>query len=457
MKKIKLLLISLISIFAFNINVFAASGSLSVSSESVYVGDNFTVTVNVSSAAAWNVHVLASGPVSGCAINQSDTTADAMDTNKTFSATCTATGEGTITISLSGDVTSASDGNAVSISSSRNVTVSKKTTPSNNNTNTNANNNNSNSNTRSNNTNTNTNTTKTTAKSSNNYLSSITIDDYTLNEEFNKETLEYSLSVLNNVDSININATLDDTSANVKGIGTVKLDNKENTFDIVVTAENGDTRTYVLKVTKLDALTVTIDKKEYTIVNDESEIELLDNYEKTTIKIDDTDVLAFYNKNTKCTLVVLKDSEDNTNYYIYDKGKYTLYKEYDFNGVRLYLLDNNDNTYIESEITIDNDKIKVYRLVNNKNNNTYALDEEEIEDYYLVYGIDVDTGYKGYYLIDSKLNSAVRYSDNLINLLNAYNSNNSNYKTYFFIIIGVCGLILIVTSIILILKKKKHY
>ena len=123
MKKVKYLIISLISIFAFNINVFAASGSLGVSSSSVYVGDSFTVTANVSSAAAWNIHVSASGPVSGCSINQADATADAMDTNKTFSATCTATGTGTITIRLSGDVTSASDGNAVNVSGSRSVTV----------------------------------------------------------------------------------------------------------------------------------------------------------------------------------------------------------------------------------------------------------------------------------------------------------------------------------------------
>ena len=123
MKKVKFLLVSLISLFAFNINVIAASGSLSVSSSNVYVGDKFTVTVNVRSAAAWNIHVSASGPVSGCSINQADATSDAMDTNKSFSATCTATGTGTISIILSGDVTSANDGNAVNVSGSKNVTV----------------------------------------------------------------------------------------------------------------------------------------------------------------------------------------------------------------------------------------------------------------------------------------------------------------------------------------------
>ena len=138
MKKVVLFIISLISIFAFNTTVYAASGSLSVSSGSVYVGDSFTVTANISSAAAWNVHTSTSGPVSGCIINQADASSDATDVNKSFTATCTATGEGTITIILSGDATSAADGNAVNISGSRSVTVSKRPTPPSNNTNNNA-------------------------------------------------------------------------------------------------------------------------------------------------------------------------------------------------------------------------------------------------------------------------------------------------------------------------------
>ena len=124
MKKVKILFILFISIFVFNINVLAASGNLSVSSNSVYVGDSFTVSANISGVAAWNVHVNSSGPVSGCSIDEADTTADASDTNKTFSVTCTAIGEGIITITLSGDITSENDDSATSISGSRSVVVS---------------------------------------------------------------------------------------------------------------------------------------------------------------------------------------------------------------------------------------------------------------------------------------------------------------------------------------------
>ena len=130
MKKIKLLIIFLISIFVFNINVKAASANLTVSSRSIYVGDTFTVNVNMKSAAAWNIHVISNGPVNDeCEIHEVNVTDKGDDTSKTFTATCSATAEGTINIMfIKSDVTSASDGNAVNISGSTSVNVSKKTT-----------------------------------------------------------------------------------------------------------------------------------------------------------------------------------------------------------------------------------------------------------------------------------------------------------------------------------------
>ena len=251
MKKIKLLFISLISIFAFNINAFAASGSFSVSSESVYVGDSFTVTASISSAAAWNVHVSASGPVSGCTINQADATADAMDTNKTFSATCKATGEGTITVRLSGDVTSASDGNAVNISGIRNINVFQKPTPP-------ENNNNSNNNTPSNNVPSNNNNNRSNTSSKNNYsdnrsknnnIKEISVDGYEL---IKVDENNYTLVVSNDVESIKINATAEDSKAQVTGAGNHDINIGENNIEVIVTAEDGSQNKINIKVTRKD-------------------------------------------------------------------------------------------------------------------------------------------------------------------------------------------------------------
>ena len=79
--------------------------------------------------------------------------------------------------------------------------------------------------------------TPTKAKSSNNFLSSLTIDNLKLNEEFDKEKLEYTLTIPAETEKIKINAQLADSNAKVTGIGEQKVSTGLNTFEIVVTAE----------------------------------------------------------------------------------------------------------------------------------------------------------------------------------------------------------------------------
>lgn len=252
MKKIKILLISLISMFAFNTNVYAASSSISVSSGNVYVGDSFTVSLYVNSSAAWNVHVTASGPVSGCTIHKADASDDALDTNRSFSATCTATGEGTIVIRLSGDVTSASDGNAVSVSGSRSVSVSQKPAPAPSPTPSQpGNNNNNNNNHQTNNNNNKQNSTQNDDdnKSKNNNIKNISVDGYNL---IKVDSNNYTLSVTNDVTNINVKATAEDSNSKVTGTGNHNINVGENNIEIIVTAENGSQNKINIKVTRKD-------------------------------------------------------------------------------------------------------------------------------------------------------------------------------------------------------------
>ena len=252
MKKIKILLISLISMFAFNTNVYAASSSISVSSGNVYVGDSFTVSLYVNSSAAWNVHVTASGPVSGCTIHKADASDDALDTNRSFSATCTATGEGTIVIRLSGDVTSASDGNAVPVSGSRSVSVSQKPAPTPSPTPSQpGNNNNNNNNNQTNNNNNKQNSTQNDGdnKSKNNNIKNISVDGYNL---IKVDSNNYTLSVTNDVTNINVKATAEDAKSKVTGTGNHNINVGENNIEIIVTAENGSQNKINIKVTRKD-------------------------------------------------------------------------------------------------------------------------------------------------------------------------------------------------------------
>lgn len=104
-------------------------------------------------------------------------------------------------------------------------------------------------------------------KSSNNNLSSLTIEGYNLDKEF-KRCNWILCSSRKRCQKIKINAQLDDSSAKVEGTGEVEVKEGNNKIEIKVTAEDGSTKTYVINVTvkELNPVEVTIGKKKYTIV-----------------------------------------------------------------------------------------------------------------------------------------------------------------------------------------------
>lgn len=93
--------------------------------------------------------------------------------------------------------------------------------------------------------------TKPDTRSKDNTLSSLSASPLDL--KFNKNTTSYSFKVEHNVNSINISAKATDSKATVSGTGTKALKDYVNTFNVVVKAENGSTKTYMIKVIRKDA------------------------------------------------------------------------------------------------------------------------------------------------------------------------------------------------------------
>ena len=86
-------------------------------------------------------------------------------------------------------------------------------------------------------------------RSSNNYLKSLNVSSGDF--EFNKKTLNYSFTVQNEVTSIKVFAVAEDEKSKVSGAQTYNLKEGLNKINIVVTAENKQTRTYTLQVTRI--------------------------------------------------------------------------------------------------------------------------------------------------------------------------------------------------------------
>jgi len=114
-------------------------------------------------------------------------------------------------------------------------------------------------------------------KSSNNNLSNIVIEGYEIN--FNKDTLEYSITVGSDVTSLNISALVEHYGAWAKIEGNENFQEGENTVTITVYAENGSSKSYKLLVNKEKAV------EETPVVDDEEEKENNVNTEKVVIII----------------------------------------------------------------------------------------------------------------------------------------------------------------------------
>lgn len=439
MKKAVKYLSLIICTFIISINyVKAASYDVTVTSKTVTVGNSVTLTIKGNDLAGR--FDLSSSNSSVASLSKNSLFID----NNSTSITITAKSVGTATITIIPTDVTAYDNNTITGNKTITITVKDKPT--------------SNPSTGGNNSGTTTNTTPTKKKSTNNYLSSLTIEGYTLDKEFKKEETEYSIMVENDVNKIKINAQLDDSSAKVTGIGEIEVKEGINKLEIKVTAENGSTRIYTLNVTvkELNPIEVTINKKKYTIIRKEGELEPPENYEKSSIKIGEEEVLCYINKNTKNIIIGLTDEKGVSKFYSYNEKtkEYTLYNGYNIGGMNINILEMPEELipkgYIKVSFNYNNNKLDGYQYI--KKNQTYAADDKiKGSDFYLIYGINENTGEKALYIYDKLEGTIQRFNSDLVE---AYNDENNKYFMYMLISLALLAVSIITLSIVLIKQKK---
>lgn len=239
--------------------------------------------------------------------------------------------------------------------------------------------------------------------STNANLSNLRVVDHVITPDFNKDTLEYNLEVENEIDKVTIKATKADSAATVSGTGEKELTEGLNRFEIVVTAEKGNKKTYVVNVTRkeLNPIHVDVDGFDYTIVRKADAIEAPTYYVATEIEVQGEMVPAFNSDITGYTLVGLKDVDGNISLYRYleDKNQYISYKQVGVEGVVFIPL--NTDVVLEDysktkNVTINNINVKAYC-------------GEEKSDYVLVYGMNAATGETSWFKYDTKGETLQRY------------------------------------------------
>lgn len=382
------------------------SYNFKVSSGSITNGNKVTASVTVSGAASWQIKISSSGNTNGCTQKWADATGDAKNTTKTFSTTCKASSTGVINFQLEGNVTDEA-GNTINLSGNKTVTVKEKA-----------------------------------PDSKINTLSSLKVDGFDLSPTFDSEVLEYSVVVPPNTTKINISATKKDSTSTVSGTGEFEVTEGDNQFKIDVKAQNGDLRTYTINVSVTDEnpIKVNVDNEEYTILKTSRNLEIPSLYNETTCTIEEETVPCFINENTSITLVALKNNLGVTNFFIYEDNKYTKYYELVSDNLIIMPTNNSLNlkSYVEKEITINDNKIKAYQYK--------KLDN----DFFVFEGRNLEDNSIHTYLYNKSDNTYTLFDNDL------YNSLYKDYMFFIYILGGAAGIIILSLITIMILSSKNR-
>ena len=434
MKKILFLTTIILTYIMFSSNILAASMSVSASSTTINVQDRVTISVNLNS-------------IEGkFKISSSDTSVldGGMQTDWVESGyiqtsfTAKKAGSATITVTpLS--ATTMDAGNEQDYTTSKSITI-KVVEPSRGNNQTNTNNQSSNKNKQSYDYDDTIDINK--EYSSDNYLSSLSVEGYSI--DFDKDKLEYSLDVDDDVASIDVSAKANDDKATVIGTGNIKLTDGINNIKITVIAENGNERVYTLlvNVKDIDPIKIKIGKKEYNVVKKVEQLSIPDNFTPFQAEIDSKKVPALYNEITGYILVGLKDEKGNIKLYVYDPNtkSYSLYNEITFNSIKLYYTNpkNPPKGLKKVKIDINGNSVKAYKT-------------KSKSKFYLVYGMNVNNGNIGWYRYDSIDKTLQRYETKDLENLSILN----NKYTITIVILSTSILTLMLFMLVLIAKIKR--
>ena len=415
------------------VNATSAKISVSANKSSVIVGNTVSVTYRISSSnaiGAWDYQITTPSNFSlqscnnGQAAHQNGYASN--NSTKSISVTCTfkatATDKGTFSVkNYEVDDFKTEENMGTTVGSST-VSVINATTS-----------------------NTTTNAKEAKTYSNNNNLKSLSIDGYKLDPEFKKDITKYSLEIENDVKSVKVKAIKESNTASISGNGEIKVEEGPNKIEIKVTAENGSVKTYTINVTvkEKSPIKVTIDNEEYTVIRKKDNIKAPNStYKDTTISIEGEEIPAFNSDITKYTLVGLKNKEGDINLYIYnEKDKsFELYKELTFKSVILYII--NDSTmipkgYEKSTITINKEEVTAYKSTKNK-------------DFYLIYGMNIETGKTNLYSYDESEETLQRYIEQKQNTFEDY---------YIYGIVGLATILILtyITILVNLIRKKTKY
>lgn len=417
MKKIKLVIATLISLLVVPGIVNAASGSIKVTgANTTVVGNNVTVTVKLSTGASWEMDLnydksylqLVSGGGEAGGTNMVNTSTGKP--NRTYTFTFKALKKGTTTIKVGSYYVVGDDFQTVSISSSAKtlkIMTQEELEAS---------------------------------YSKDNNLKSLAIEGFELSPVFSKDVLDYTVNVPEGTTSVNVVAAANDSKASISGDGVTEVTEGANNITVVVRAENGSEKKYNVVVNVIDEnpINVKINNINYTVIKLRNNYVCPELFTDSVVKINEFDVPTCYNEKINYTLVGLKKDDGTVENFVYDNGKYTKYSEVTGTSLKIIAIpfEKEINGLTRSEEIINDVRYEVFKF-------------SDSSRFYVLYGMNVETGEKDFYMYDTENKTFSVYNTEYIDYL--INQN----KIYLYVIIAFgSGLFLLLICTISLAKKK---
>lgn len=245
-------------------------------------------------------------------------------------------------------------------------------------------------------------------KSGNNALSALTVSAGTLTPAFDPAVTEYTLSLPQGTEKLTLTATPSDSNATVQGDGELTLQEGENSLSLVVTAENGDTKTYTVtaKVAQAPTLFLSFSGAKLGVVKDVEGVTPPTGFTAAEPVSQGGDTLPLWvDANGKHTLVYLVDEKGVAGFYLYSRteGVLSPYLPLAYGGT----------TYIYTGIPSEKATVPGLKSATveafSQTLSGWRYEDAALSDFLVLYLMD-DGGQYGYYTYDSKNATLQRFS-----------------------------------------------
>lgn len=299
-------------------------------------------------------------------------------------------------------------------------------------------------------------------KSGDNTLASLSVSKGTLSPKFSADVNAYEVNLSNDNTSIDINAKAKDAKASVRGIGKQTLKAGKNTFVVSVTAENGNVKNYTIQVNvdEKPSLYVDYNGVKLGVVTNLGDVDGPNkSFEKTKVKIDGKDVVAWENNVLGKTVIYLMDDKTGEkNYYVYNTSTNkieTILKPASVLGHNFYIVDIDKNMQNKEGMTFGMVNIEKHDFPG------WKFKDAAFKNYALIYVMN-EKGEMAYYQYESTEKTLQLYSEAAPYTLKEYNDTKKSMMNAIEkrnIIIGVLAalcVILFILALCFFIRKKKR-